>query len=201
MSTINADLIFDLSLYRPTLANQPTKDKYITPSTPSLSDLLSPFLSHPSLSSAQSSLILQIIPSVSYTSELQLSSVGEWTWQTTCPELHAVQDADRLDAVGGVGIMRCAAFSCKINRRLVEDDEEGTKGKSAEGHFEVKLLRVRDRMKLREGHAHNGVRAHSRMFPTTSLQTPFGREEAEKRHQTMLDFLAAVERERDLLSQ
>ncbi|WVF70987.1 hypothetical protein IAT40_005783 [Kwoniella sp. CBS 6097] len=151
--------------------------KYITPSTPSLSVLLSPFLTHPSLSQKQSTLILQIIPSISYTSELKLSSSGSWTWQTTCPELHAVQDADRLDAVGGVGIMRCAAFSCKVNRNLLEDDEVETKGKSAEAHFEEKLLRIRNRMK-----------------------TLFGREEAEKRHQTMVDFLAAVERERALLS-
>ncbi|WVQ96977.1 hypothetical protein IAU59_004086 [Kwoniella sp. CBS 9459] len=151
-------------------------DKYITPSTPSLSDLLSPFLSHPSVSPAQSTLILQIIPSVSYTSELKLSASGDWTWQSACPELHAVQDADRLDAVGGVGIMRCAAFSCKVNRKLLEDDEEQTKGKSAEAHFEEKLLRIRYRMK-----------------------TPFGREEAEKRHETMLDFLKAVESERALL--
>ncbi|KAK6907667.1 hypothetical protein I203_101665 [Kwoniella mangroviensis CBS 8507] len=148
-------------------------DKYRTPSSPTLSSLLSPLLSHASLSPKQADLILQIIPSVSYTSELKLTKNGEWTWQFSCAELHAVQDSDRLDAVGSVGIMRCAAFSCKVNRKLVEDSEGG---ESAEGHFEVKLLRIRDRMK-----------------------TPFGKEEAERRHQTMVEFLSSLSREKDLL--
>ncbi|WVW80470.1 hypothetical protein I302_102452 [Kwoniella bestiolae CBS 10118] len=147
--------------------------KYRTPTSPTLSSLLAPFLSHPALSPSQSDLILQIIPSVSYTSELKLSRNGEWTWQSTCPELHAVQDSDRLDAVGSVGIMRCAAFSCKANRKLLQDDEGGG---SAEEHFEEKLLRIRERMK-----------------------TPFGKEEAERRHQTMVNFLSSLSKEKELL--
>jgi uncharacterized protein len=42
--------------------------------------------------------------------------------------------------------MRCAAFSGVKGRLLLDDDTgEG----SAEGHFEEKLLRIRDRMKVR----------------------------------------------------
>ncbi|WVR05570.1 hypothetical protein IAU60_002589 [Kwoniella sp. DSM 27419] len=153
--------------------------KYITADTPSLAVMLAHLLDLPPLTSSQAELILQIVPSVSYTSELKLHASNQWTWQTTCSELHAVQDADRLDAVGGVGIMRCAAYSCKANRKLLEEPESGAEGDSegtAESHFEDKLLKIRDRMK-----------------------TPFGRQEAEKRHQTMLDFLSALERERSLL--
>lgn len=60
-------------------------------------------------------------------------------------ELHAVQDADRLDAVGAVGVMRCAAFSGVKGRKLL-NDEQGDN--SAEGHFADKLLLIKDRMKV-----------------------------------------------------
>lgn len=56
-----------------------------------------------------------------------------------------MQDADRLDAVGAVGVMRCAAFSAVTGRTLL-NDEGGTD--TAEGHFADKLLLIRDRMKV-----------------------------------------------------
>ncbi|WWD18218.1 hypothetical protein CI109_102668 [Kwoniella shandongensis] len=150
-------------------------DKYSTSTSSPLSTLLSHLLSHPSLTPSQSSLILAIIPNISYTSELRLtsSSPTQWTWQTSCPELHAVQDADRLDAIGSIGILRVAAYSGAKGRKLMEDQEMEKKGVSAEGHFKEKLLKVKDRMK-----------------------TDYGREEAERRHQTMVNFLADLERER-----
>ncbi|WVQ71336.1 hypothetical protein IAR50_000864 [Cryptococcus sp. DSM 104548] len=152
--------------------------KYAKPTDPTLSQTLTPLLS-PALSQEDIDLILSIIPSVSYTSELALARAvpTQWTWQTTCLELHAVQDADRLDAIGAVGVMRCAAFSSNVGRKLLVeagDEERGDRAGSAEGHFEVKLLKVRDRMK-----------------------TAPGREEAERRHQTLLDFLGALEGERE----
>ncbi|WWC88203.1 uncharacterized protein L201_003108 [Kwoniella dendrophila CBS 6074] len=149
-------------------------DKYRTESSPTLSDLLSPFLSHPCLTSNQAELILKIIPNISYTSEIKSRSKNQWTWQDECKELFAVQDSDRLDAIGSIGIMRCSAFSCKINRKLLHDNEDD--GHGAEDHFEEKLLKIRDRMK-----------------------TPFGREEAERRHQTMVSFLESLQKEKELL--
>jgi len=116
---------------------------------------------------------------------------GSWgTWQDNCAELHAVQDADRLDAIGGIGVLRCAAFSGVRGRYLLEDKPGA--GKGCEGHFYEKLLRIREFMK-----------------------TGVGREEAERRHAAvsfarrlgvrsgclltlqMVDFLAALDRERD----
>ena len=89
---------------------------------------------------------MRIIPSVSWSTEKKLRSQGEWKeWHNACGELHAVQDADRLDAIGAVGILRCAAFSGAKGRKLLEDDEDGG---SAEGHFEEKLLLIRERMKV-----------------------------------------------------
>jgi uncharacterized protein len=56
-----------------------------------------------------------------------------------------VQDADRLDAIGAVGIMRCAAFSGVKGRKLLDD---GDGAGSAEEHFEEKLFEIKNRMKV-----------------------------------------------------
>lgn len=137
----------------------PFADKYAKLGSPTLSDMLFPIL-QPQIPNETIERILSIIPSVSYTAETALLAAGGWTWQNDCLELHAVQDADRLDAIGAVGILRCAAYSGATKRLLVENGDTG--GKSAEAHFEEKLLKVRDRMK-----------------------TAFGKEEAERRHQTV----------------
>jgi uncharacterized protein len=90
-------------------------------------------------------------------------------WHSTCPELLIAQDADRLDAIGGVGIMRCCAFSGAMGRTLLGKDAN-----TAEGHFYDKLVHVKDRMKVREG-----------IVIIIDGQTPAGRREAEKRHQAV----------------
>lgn len=70
--------------------------------------------------------------------------------------------------------MRCAAYSAAVGRSLhipppvSQEDLDAT----AIGHFHDKLLKIRDRMK-----------------------TTRGKEEAEKRHETMLGFLQAIEDE------
>lgn len=104
-------------------------------------------LLHGQVSPAQIDLILRIIPSVSYSSEMKMRAAGQWSsWQDGCLELHAVQDADRLDAVGAVGVLRCAAFSGARGRYLIEDAPGA--GAGCEGHFYEKLLNVKDYMKV-----------------------------------------------------
>lgn len=99
------------------------------------------------VSPQQLRLVFKIVPSVSYSTEKKLKAANEWTpWHQTCLELHAVQDADRLDAIGAIGVLRCAAFSGARGRYLVEDKAEA--GPGCEGHFYDKLLKVKGWMKV-----------------------------------------------------
>ncbi|KAK4686915.1 uncharacterized protein P7C73_g3197, partial [Tremellales sp. Uapishka_1] len=147
--------------------------KYATSTT--LDELLSPILTPSStLFPIQIDLILQVIPAISYSTEKKLKAAvpTQWTkWHEHCLELHCVQDADRLDAIGAVGIMRCSAFSAVRGTVLV--GEAKGEGKSAEGHFYEKLVKVKDWMK-----------------------TEKGKTMAEKRQRTMLAFLEALDEER-----
>ncbi|ORY28596.1 hypothetical protein BCR39DRAFT_534288 [Naematelia encephala] len=146
-----------------------TDSKY-DPNLP-LEEVLLTFLKNPSteftLSASQLGLVLMIVPNVSWSKETKLRAADLWKgWYETCVELHCVQDADRLDAIGAIGLLRCAAYSgAKGVRLLYEGGHEGRRDDSAEGHFEEKLLKVRDRMK-----------------------TIPGRDEAESRHTTVRAF-------------
>lgn len=57
------------------------------------------------------------------------------------PELAVVQDADRLDALGAVGVARCVAFGAARDRTLANSID----------HFEEKLERLPEMMKTVAG--------------------------------------------------
>ncbi|KAJ2160436.1 hypothetical protein GGF46_002262 [Coemansia sp. RSA 552] len=146
------------------------------------------FLADAGLDSDRAVIVARIVDAVSFRKELQCLESGseaERAWRSGCVELACVQDADRLDAIGAFGILRCAAFSGARNRPLhILDDTSSSaamtyseyidkgSGSSAVAHFHEKLLRLAAMMK-----------------------TEHGRREAQRRHKFLLRFLEQVDSE------
>ena len=114
--------------------------------------------------------VVDIVATISY------KGAGVTTAMQTL-EGQCVQDADRLDAIGAIGIARCFAYGGHAGRLMHDPDEapvlhqtaaayKAWKGASL-NHFYEKLLLLKDRM-----------------------NTPTGRALAEPRHRFMEDFVA-----------
>ena len=120
--------------------------------------------------------IREIIASVSFNggNELEAKTI----------EAKIVRDADRLDAIGAIGIARTFAYGGAKGRKLYDDAEEArgemsveeyrSKSTASVTHFYEKLLLLKDLM-----------------------VTEKGREMAEERHAFMVSFLQQLQKERD----
>lgn len=93
--------------------------------------------------------VQQIATHVSYSAEIKDPAKVQQALRDH-PELAVVQDADRLDALGAVGIGRCFTFGAAKRR------EEGMDG--AINHFSEKLERLEDMMKTETGRKLAAVR-------------------------------------------
>jgi uncharacterized protein len=126
-------------------------------------------------------MIIDVIDNMGFTSEV--SGGAAQLPETTMEYLRIVQDADRLDAMGAIGMCRCLAFSGAFGRPIITVDgseerelreqfSQGSlqpssrKGPSAIAHFYDKLVFLKD-----------------------MLKTPAGRELGEKRHAFLISFL------------
>ncbi|MBQ0137761.1 MAG: HD domain-containing protein [Kurthia sp.] len=120
--------------------------------------------------------IKEVIASVSFS--------GGNEMPTTTIEAKIVQDADRLDALGAVGIARTFAFGGAKGRPLYDDAEEirmdmsekeyHSKSTASVTHFYEKLFLLKDLMKTAKGKAL-----------------------AQGRHQFMVEFIDQLKSERD----
>ena len=136
------------------------------------------------MDTATINMVIDVIDSMGFTSEVtQGSTDGNIKHPSRDTYLHIAQDADRLDAIGAIGVSRCLAFSGAFSRPIVTPDasEERSqrraystgsltatarKGPSAISHFYDKLVFLKD-----------------------MLKTPAGQSIGEQRHQFILSFL------------
>ena len=84
--------------------------------------------------------VLSIIDNMSYSSYKEGKNVDSL-------EGKIVQDADRLDALGAIGIARCFAYSGKVNRLIYNYSIDDS---SAVAHFYQKLFNLADLMNTEE---------------------------------------------------
>jgi uncharacterized protein len=81
------------------------------------------------------------------------------------PEARALQDADRLDALGAIGLARCFAVSGALGRSLVDTEDPLAEhrplddGRWALDHVQVKLLRLPGLMRTAAGRRIGAERA------------------------------------------
>jgi len=130
------------------------------------------FLEEIGLPSKQIKLLIDIITSISFSSESRF----------TCPELQVVQDADRLDAIGALGIARAFSYGAfrktpffdkdiLVRHNMTKEEYKKYQGTTI-NHFHEKLLLLKDLM-----------------------NTKTAKDIAQKRHDFMLTFLEQFDRE------
>ncbi len=99
--------------------------------------------------------VINIIENISFKKSLEKTELF------TSPELDVIQDADRLDAIGAIGIARCFNYGGFKNRPLYNPEIEPNLSMSKEeykksssptiNHFYEKLLLLKEKMNTKTG--------------------------------------------------
>lgn len=118
-------------------------------------ELINNFLSSLAVDPQVIDRIVQVVSQVSFSKGNRPSSI----------EAEIVQDADRLDAIGAIGIARCFAYGGSKNRILFSPNKSEQINSSIQ-HFYDKLFKLKDKM-----------------------NTQSARVIANKRHQFMLEYI------------
>lgn len=98
-------------------------------------ELMSTFLKSLAVEEPIIDRVIEIVSQVSFSKGNKPSSI----------EAEIVQDADRLDAIGAIGIARCFAYGGSKNRILYSPDEKEKENSSIQ-HFYDKLFKLKDLM-------------------------------------------------------
>ncbi|KAE9620277.1 hypothetical protein Lalb_Chr01g0001411 [Lupinus albus] len=129
--------------------------KYIR--DPSEEKIVENFLNEEGVEENIKSKILKIIKGMGFKEEVNGNG------NTECfPEFGVVQDADRLDAIGAIGIARCFTFGGSRKRLLHDpailprsdlskEQYMNSEQQTTINHFHEKLLKVKDMMKTKAG--------------------------------------------------
>ncbi|XP_038906375.1 uncharacterized protein YpgQ [Benincasa hispida] len=124
---------------------------------PSEEKIVENFLTEEGIEENKKQKILAIIKGMGFKEEISSLSKVEYS-----PEFGVVQDADRLDAIGAIGIARCFTFGGSKKRVLHDPaisprtclSKEAYMNKEEQttvNHFHEKLLKIKDFMKTKAG--------------------------------------------------
>ncbi|CAK4076844.1 unnamed protein product [Aphanomyces euteiches] len=114
------------------------------------------FLQSQDLDEETTAFVLKIIQGIGFKEELGAKKVEVF------PELACVQDADRLDAIGAIGIARCLTYGGHKKRPIYDRDVPplesmdkaaymANKNGNTLNHFYEKLFKLKDMMKTNAG--------------------------------------------------
>ena len=127
-------------------------------------------------------MIIFVIDNMGFTSEMTNGS-GTAMSDAVTIYLHIVQDADRRDAMGAIGVSRCLAFSGAFGRAIVTP--EGTEEREQRARFKTRELTP----SARKGPSAISHFYDKLVFLKDMLKTPAGKQLGERRHQFLLSFL------------